>query len=95
MNQAVSPVYTNQNVVTPRYIKYGLIDFNLSVTTYEAVIPHATIGIATSSFTLTGNTAGEGFVFAGITDLGNYSHVFETSAAIGFASGGSGGTIIA
>lgn len=94
MNQNVSPVYTNQNVVNPRYIKYGLIDFNLAVTTYEKVIAHAAIGIATSSFTLTGNTASTGFAFAGITDLGNYSHVFETSASIGFASGGSDGTII-
>ena len=94
MNQAVSPVYTNVDVVEPRYIKYGLIDFSLAVTTYEAVIAHATIGIVTSSFTLTGDTASEGFAFVGTTELGNYTHVFETSAAIGFSSGGSDGTII-
>jgi hypothetical protein len=94
MTQNVSPVYANENVITPRYIKFGLIDFSLSVTTYEAVQPHATISIATSSFTLTGNTASEGFSFAGLTDLGNYAHLFETSAAIAFGSGGSDGIII-
>jgi hypothetical protein len=94
MNQNASPVYTNQDVVSPRYIKFGLIDFNLSVTTYESVLGTSSITIATNGFTLTGNTSAEGFAFGGTTDLGNYTHVFETSAAIGFSSGGSDGTII-
>jgi len=94
MNQAVSPSYTNQNVVNPRYIKVGLIDFNLSVTTYQAVVAHSTINITTSSFTLTGDTSSTGFAFTGTTDLGNYTHSFDTSAIIGFALGGSDGIII-
>jgi len=94
MNQNVTPVYTNENTVNPRYLKYGLFDFSLSVTTYEAVVAHTAISIATSTFTLTGLTASSGFSFAGITDLGNYTHLFETSAAIAFGSGGSDGTII-
>jgi hypothetical protein len=94
MNQAVSPVYGNEDVVAPRYIKYGLIDFSLAVTTFEAVIAHDAISIATSTFTITGDTASEGFAFAGTTDLGNYSHLFESSAVLGFGSGGSDGIII-
>lgn len=92
MNQAAEPVYVNEDTVDPRYIKIGLIDFNLSVTTYEAVIAHSTITIATSSFTLTGDTQAEGFQFTGVTELGNYTHSFETAASIAV---GSGGTIIA
>jgi len=94
MNQAAAPVYGNENVVAPRYIKFGLIDFSLAVTTYEAVIAHDAISIATSSFTITGDTTSEGFAFAGTTDLGNYTHVFESSAVLGFGSGGSDGIII-
>ena len=87
MNQAVTPVYINKDVVTPRYLKYGLLDFSLQVTTYEAVVATSVINIATSAFTLTGNTASQGFAFVGVTELGNYTHLFETSADITVGSG--------
>ena len=91
MNQAATPVYTNEDVVTPRYIKIGLFDFSLQVTTYEQLRAHDAISIATSTFTLKGNTTAEGFSFTGVTDLGTYVHSFETAAAFSI---GSGDTII-
>lgn len=91
MNQDVQPVYTNENTPIPRYLKIGLFDFNLGVTTYEQVINTSVINIATRTFTLTGDSASEGFQFAGVTDLGLYTNAFETAASI---SVGSGGTII-
>jgi hypothetical protein len=91
MNQAVTPMYTNQDTMAPRYLKVGLVDYNLAVTTYDAVIAHNTINIKTKSFTLTGVTTEEGYAFAGVTDLGNYRHTFETAAD---ATTGSGDTII-
>lgn len=94
MNQAVTPVYLNSNTTEPRYIKCGLIDFNLSVTTYDSLRLHDSISVSTSSFTLTGNTTSSGFSFVGVNELGNYTHNFETSASIGYAVGGSDGVII-
>jgi len=92
MNQNVIPMYSNQNVVTPKYLKVGLVDYSLQVTTYDAIQAHNDIYVATKSFTLTGNTTAEGYSFGGPTDLGMYSHTFETAADI---ATGSGGTIIA
>jgi hypothetical protein len=93
MNQDASPVYMNESGGTDaRYIKYGLFDFSLEVTTYEAVVAHSSVSVATSTFTLTGDTTGEGFAFTGVTELGAYTHVFETAADI---TVGSGDTIIA
>jgi len=40
---------------------------------------------------LTGVTAGSGYSYGGVTELGTYSHQFETAANI---TVGSGGTII-
>ena len=91
MNQAAEPVYVNESTTTPRYIRVGLISFSLQVTTYEAVQTHNDITIATASFTLSGDTASEGFQFVGVTELGQYTHLFETSADFSI---GSGDTII-
>ena len=91
MNQAVTPMYVNRDEVVPRYLKVGLIDFSLSVTTYEAIQAHTVINIATSAFTLTGVTTSEGYSFGGMTELGTYSHQFDTAASIVV---GSGDTII-
>lgn len=91
LNQSLTPMYVNQDTMLPRYLKVGLIDFSLQVTTYEQLHAHSTIHIATSSFTLTGVTAGSGYSYGGITELGNYNHQFETAANI---TVGSGGTII-
>jgi hypothetical protein len=91
MTQAVTPVYTNEDIRSPRYLKIGLFDFTLSVTTYEQIHLYNTISVATKSFTLKGNTNSEGYNFVGVTDLGTYTHTFETAAAFSI---GSGDTII-
>lgn len=91
MNQAVEPVYRNEDSTAPRYLKVGLVDYSLAVTTFDAVIAHSSIDIKTNTFSLTGVTTSSEYAFAGITDLGNYRHTFETAAA---ASSGSGGIII-
>lgn len=85
MNQAVEPMYGNQNIMTPKYLKTGLIDFSLDVNLYvEHVEPTGnSITIATSSFTLTGVTTARGHRFNGITDLGTYSHNFITAPNLG------------
>ena len=84
MAQDVQPVYSNEasgsDPQEPRYMKIGLVTYSLQVTTYDAVQPHDTIGVATSSFTLQGETNAEGYTFNGITDLGMYSHTFESSS---------------
>jgi hypothetical protein len=90
MNQATEPVYRNENSKAPRYIKVGLVDYSLAVTTFDAVIAHSTINIKTSAFTLTGVTTSSEYSFAGVTDLGTYRHTFETAAS----SASSGGIII-
>jgi hypothetical protein len=87
MNQAVEPMYQNKNVMDPKYLLVGLIDFQLEVTLYVAGTP-STIAIRTSSFTLTGVTTTKGYTFNGVTDLGMYSHTFVTAANA--ASGASG-----
>ena len=81
MNQAATPMYTNQNTMAPRYIKVGFVDYSLAVTTYDAVIAHNSISIKTNGFTLTGGTTEDGYAFSGVTDLGNYRHTFETAAS--------------
>lgn len=91
MNQAATPMYGNQNSKTPLYIKIGMVDYSLAVTTFDSVIAHNTINIKTSAFTLTGVTTSSEYAFAGVNDLGNYRHTFETAAS---AAGGSGGIII-
>lgn len=78
MTQNVQPVYGNENVMDPRYLKVGLYEFSLDVTTYEAVERHKTIKIATKTFTLTGQTQSEGYTFNGVSELGTYSHSFAT-----------------
>jgi len=85
MTQDVQPVYSNESSGSlpqgPRYLKVGLVTYSLQVTTYDAVQAHTAISVATSSFTLQGVTAGEAYTFNGLTDLGMYSHTFETSAS--------------
>ena len=90
MNQAVDEMYTNQDTIQPKYLRHGLVDYSLDVTTYQPQI-HNMIVIASTSFTLTGVTAAKGYAFNGVTDLGMYSHSFATAAA---ASAGSAGVII-
>ena len=90
MNQAVTPMYLNKDVMTPQYLLVGLIDFQLEVTLYNSGTP-STIAIHTSSFTLTGVSTAFGYTFNGVTDLGMYSHTFVTAAD---ATAGASGVII-
>jgi hypothetical protein len=90
MSQDVTPVYVNDNVTTPKYLKVGLVSYTLDVTTYTTSNVNI-INIATKTFILTGDTTGYGYVYGGQTDLGTYTHSFETAAV---ASAGSSGIII-
>lgn len=85
MSQDVQPVYSNElsgsDPQEPRYMKVGLVTYNLQVTTYDAVQPHSSIQVATASFTLSGVTSAEGYTFNGLTDLGMYTHTFESAAS--------------
>jgi len=90
--QSAEPVYLNQMVVTdvvsfpaeddrwPRYIRVGVVEYGLDVTTYDGVLAHDTIKIFTSAFTLTGTTGSEGYNFGGPTDLGTFTHTWKAGA---------------
>lgn len=90
-NQVVAPVYGNEDGKLPLYIKVGLVEYSLSCTTYESLQAHSVINISTKSFTLTGISSVKGYSFNGVTELGTYSHTFETAAD---ATVGSGGVVI-
>lgn len=87
-SQSVNPVYLNQigdaNNKKPRYLKVGLQEYQLSLTTYDAP-PETTdsIVIAANTFSILGKFTSSGYSFNGPTDLGTYSHSFS-SAAITF-----------
>lgn len=91
MSQDVQPVYTNLNSVWPTYLRVGLVDFSLEVTTYDQLHEYDDIGVVTKKFTLSGNTGSTGYTYGGQTELGTYSHTFETSADM---SDGSSGTVL-
>ena len=84
MTQEVEPVYKNIDSTisgeSPAYLKVGLVSYTLSVTSFKNLTPGAIIKVGGTTFTLTGNTAGKGFSFTGITDVGAYSYTFETSS---------------
>jgi len=90
MTQSVEALYLNEDTMDARYLKTGLVEYVLDVTTY-APQDHAKIIIATSEFTLTGVTTAKGYTFGGVTELGLYTHSFNTAAS---AAVGSGGVII-
>lgn len=82
MTQDVQPVYANLNLGLPSrplYLRVGLISYSLGVTTYSE-INHSNIGIQTRGFTLNGDTTEKGYSYGGQTGLGEYSHMFTTSA---------------
>jgi len=95
-NQEVSPVFSNENVSVPRYMKCSTIEATLDVTTmrqialdenyYQKVTNYiapefSRVVIATKDFEIQGVTKTEGFAFNGPTDAGTYSYSF-TSAAL-------------
>lgn len=83
VNQDVAPVYVNEDEVFPRYLKVGLWDATLDVTTYDQIREHDRVEIATKTFRIIGNTAGVGYNFGGQTDLGNYTHRFDSGTVLG------------
>ena len=86
MTQDAQLVYTNENIMDPDYIKVGLVNYVLTVTSYNDVTPldpMATLSVATKTFGLTGRTTGKGFSFGGLTSIGVYSYTFETSSQTG------------
>lgn len=92
LNQDVQPVYSNEDTMDPRYMRIGLWDFSLDVSTYETLRQHEFIVVKTKKFTLTGNTSSEGYSYNGATSIGTYKHVFESGA---LAADGSSGSVIA
>ena len=91
MNQAVEPMYGNEDTTIPRYLKVGLVEYTLDVVCYQEQ-SHNVINICTEAFTLTGVRISKGYNFNGVTDLGMYSHSFTTAPSL--ASAGSDGTVI-
>jgi len=96
MTQEASPVYLNVDAITPKYIRVGLVTYSLQVSTYESLYPigyspDPTLGtdkikITTGSFTLVGKVSAETMTYNGPSDLGGYSHTFETSSNTGDSS---------
>ena len=83
MNQAVEAAYGNEDSVEPKYLRVGLVDYVLTANLYKEVgtlFNDNQISICTSEFQLTGKLQTKGYTFAGVTELGTYSHTFETSA---------------
>jgi len=84
--QDIVPMYGNTSPQEPRYLRAGLVQYSLQVATYSE-LSHNAIQIMTRSFTLVGYTAAEGYSFNGPTDLGMYSHTFETATLTGASDG--------
>jgi hypothetical protein len=83
VNQDVQGVYLNQDTVWPRYLRIGLWDATLEVTTFDQIIEHDAVKISTSTFTIVGNTGGSGYTLGGQTDLGTYTHRFDSGTELG------------
>ena len=87
MSQEASLVFPNDAQERAHYIKVARWSFQLDVTTYEAIQPHATIEIKTDSWTLKGETTSESYSFNGQSDFGMFSHSITTSADITVGAG--------
>jgi len=83
ISQDVQPRYGNTNSVWPLYLRAGLWEMGLDVTTYEQLRAHDTVNIKTKSFKITGISASSGYSFNGIDQFGTYQHRFESSAPVG------------
>lgn len=87
ISQALNPVYTNENETYPRYLRYGLLEISLDVTTYEQLQAYEEIYIATGLYTLLrGATTSQGYNYGGQTELGYYTHRFDASARASIGS---------
>jgi hypothetical protein len=80
-SQAVEPVFLNENTPFASYMKYGLCDISLEMTTYERII-HDSVTIAAGHITLTGIVTAEGYNYSGSSDVGTYSHSFSAVAEL-------------
>lgn len=87
MNQNAELMYKNEQTVEPAYMKIGEVSYTLSVSAYDEIRPDTldsdTIKIATKSFNLSGQLTSESYRIGGLTELGEYSYVFETSSSSG------------
>ena len=83
VNQDVQPVYVNEDEVLPRYLKVGLWDASLEVTTFDQIREHDDIEISTKTFTVVGNTANSGYNYGGQTEFGTYTHRFDSGTELG------------
>jgi hypothetical protein len=86
MTQDAQLVYKNEDSMEPDYIKVGLVEYVLSMTSYKDITPSGTaasLSVATKTFGLTGSTSGKGFAFGGLTGMGTYSYTFATSSQTG------------
>jgi len=87
--QAADPVYLNDDGTGdwwPRYIKIGMIDYTLDLTTYEQFFDQDSVFIYSAAFRLTGNVRTKTYNFNGTTDFGMFSHTFESSGQPGDGS---------
>ena len=81
VSQSVEAMYGNEDSVEPLYLRVGLIDYVLTANLYaDNFAEQDKISICTSKFQLTGMLQAKGYAYAGVTELGTYSHTFETSA---------------
>lgn len=83
--QNLSPVFLNNSgSIYPKYLKAGLTSFTLNMTTFSPLggteMPGKYVLIGASAFKVYGSTTESGYTFGGQTDVGTYSHVFESSA---------------
>ena len=86
-NQAITPVYLNQiddlDTTVPRYLKVGVIDASLSLTTYTDPLalpsPPNSIAVATSTFSIVGSRTSVGYSFSP-TEIGTFQHQFNSAA---------------
>lgn len=84
-SQNVVPVHLNQiddpDNELPRYLRVGLQNYSLRLTTYDEIDPATNqIIVATRSFLITGTRTGNTYNFNGPNNFGNFSHEFQSSA---------------
>ena len=82
-SQELVPMYGNKSGQEPHYMKVLTVDSSLEVSTYEQLRNHSQISVATKSFTVHGETIGEGYSFEGAGNQGVFTHVFGGFAVNG------------
>jgi len=85
-SQSVEPIFLNDSGPYAAYMKYGLCDANLEMTTYDR-ITHNSVNIAAGHANLKGIVTSESYNFNGASDVGTYHHVFTGVAELTAGSG--------